>query len=367
MLELEEELQVVNNEEALRFLQFQASYKEGPKTTCSAEDVLTDYLLYGAANLSPSRKTSVEFALNYTTNPTNIDLSALKPADKKLVLIYEHFSRVPALIEEEVFLETEIGTVMAGYSPFIEYLYFLSTGEGIRDYISTYQVQGTSFCSEAAVSSQIINALVYGKIQGFPNKIVLDRLLSGYLNPIDRNHETDVNHRLMYYIENVLIGDPKSEMFVDENGNYYDPAFKTQLKRFLELAVMFDYYKRKPTGDLGIFKQARIMDKNNPYTINAYEYYKNSCASMGKNPPALDLAVKAFLQNDRKAYIDYLVKNGISYSSAAIETSLSAGVIFLENVLISDGSYPLNISQLKRSRIKDAKAILKFLYEKASI
>lgn len=350
----------VDYETALTFFRFQLTYKEGPKGKLTAEEMLDDYLTTGGNSLSPSRKAAMESGFRYleATHSSGNE----RPADAKVALIYECFTRIPYIIEDEITRQSQMGELFSDYSPFVNYLIFLSTGRSIRDYISYYKVQGSSFDSEALTSAKLIKAIVLGQFSGYPNKIVTDHLFSDYLEPANREVEVSINKALYFYISAILNNHEKSPFFISPQGEYYDPEFKTQLKRFLELAVIYDYFERKPTGDLGIFKQARIMTANNPYTINTSEYYKTS-ASMGKNPRALVLAVQTLLTDKRRDYIDFLKEKGISYSANVIETSLSAGSIFLENALIAGSNRQLNIAQLRRSRVKDSRAILEFLHE----
>lgn len=353
----------VDYETALTFFRFQLTYKEGPKGKLTAEEMLGDYLLTGGNSLSPSRKASMALGFNYLESPQTIVID--KPADAKVARIYECFTQIPYIIENEINRRTSMGELLLDYAPFTHYLGFLSTGRSIRDYINYYKVKGSSFDSEALTSAKLINAVVLGKFAGFPNKIVMDHLFSDYIDPKDRDTETLINKALYYYISGVLVNNERTPLLADADGEYYDVAFKTQLKRFFELAVVYDYFKRKPTGDLGIFKQARIMSADNPQTINTLEYYKTS-ASMGRNPRALVLAIQALLEDTRKQYITFLKEKGVPYSSNVIETSLSAGAIFLENALIAGSSKKLNIAELKRSRIKDAIAILEYLHQKVA-
>jgi hypothetical protein len=359
-LELDTNRQIVDPDKILSFLRFQSSYKEGPKSHINEEELLAAYYSEDGQGLSKLRYDSIDLAVKYLTLGQE-SLSNLRFADEKIIQIYEYFSKISDVIQSEINAQTPMGDLLLDYYPFVEYLKFLSYGGNIHDYVAFFNIRGTSYTAEAAINSQVVNAIVKGDVKGFPNKIVRDKLFSNYIYTLDSNKEIDMNRILYFYIENILAGDPSGYIFVDEKGQYYDHSFKTQLKRFLELAVVYDYYQRKQCGDLALFKQPRIMIKDNIYTINAFEYYK-SYAVRFKNPPALNFISDAILFDKRKEYIDYLKDKGVSYSSSSIETSISAGAIFLENIFINNGRSILNIPQLKRSRIKDSLKILNFLH-----
>ena len=115
------------------------------------------------------------------------------------------------------------------------------------------------------------------------------------------------------------------------------PIFRSHVKKFLEISVMSHYFQREDC-DYGPF--SRIMKPKNPYSINYLKYFEN------------------YFEQDSKP-------QGIVLES--IQNFLTAGSIFLENVLLFLPGTNLSIYDLTQDRKKQCRRILNLMHERLKV